>query len=280
MGNRPVKKIYPAYRDDIGDLRTVRPIPAPGGQVIDPFLFLNHHGPQFYAPDNAGLPFGPHPHRGFQTVTFVLEGDISHKDSAGHECVIDAGGVQWMNAGRGLVHEELSSAQFEQRGGPMEILQLWINLPSRLKMSEPSFLGLQKNQIPVLEKDLVQIQVIAGELEGAQGPFKPSTDISIFTIFLKAHGKAEFKVPSQRNILFYVVRGAIRVNDLEVANTILVEFESRGDTLSIEALSDSFILLGHAEPYGEPVVFGGPFVMNTEAEIHQAIADYRSGKLK
>ena len=126
---RTVKAQHAAYRDDIGDLSTVRPLPGPDVDQIDPFLFLNHHGPQTYPTRNHGLPFGPHPHRGFETVTFILEGELAHLDSGGGESVIRAGGVQWMTAGRGLVHAEVSPDSFKQRGGPLEILQLWVNLP-------------------------------------------------------------------------------------------------------------------------------------------------------
>ena len=110
--------------------------------MVDPFIFLNHHGPQNYGPDNSGLPFGPHPHRGMETVTIIIEGDIAHKDSAGNNSVIESGGVQWMTAGKGLIHEEVSSDEFKEKGGPLEILQLWVNLPARLKMTEPKYKGL------------------------------------------------------------------------------------------------------------------------------------------
>src|SRR5512139_1974320 len=140
---RTVAALHPALRDDIADLVTRRPLPGPGLAQVDPFLFLNHHGPQVYPPENPGLPFGPHPHRGFETVTFILAGELAHRDTAGHESVIGAGGVQWMTAGSGLVHSELSPPEFRRRGGPLEILQLWINLPARLKMAPPAYVGLQ-----------------------------------------------------------------------------------------------------------------------------------------
>ena len=145
---RPVLRLHPAHRDDIGDLITRRPVPGPGLDQVDPFLFLNHHGPQTYPPNNAGLPFGPHPHRGFETVTFILDGELAHNDSGGGESIIKAGGIQWMTAGSGLIHAELSPADFKRDGGPMEILQLWVNLPSRLKMTRPAYVGLQAADIP------------------------------------------------------------------------------------------------------------------------------------
>jgi redox-sensitive bicupin YhaK (pirin superfamily) len=159
MPSRSVSVQYPAYRDDIGDLVTRRPLPGPAIEQVDPFLFLNHHGPQTYPPNNQGLPFGPHPHRGFETVTFILEGELAHLDSGGHESIIRAGGVQWMTAGAGLVHAELSPASFKQAGGPLEILQLWVNLPGRLKMTAPAYVGLQREDIPVLQLDGGKVRV-------------------------------------------------------------------------------------------------------------------------
>ncbi|HSO06022.1 MAG TPA: pirin family protein, partial [Pelomicrobium sp.] len=150
MTARTLRRLHPAHRDDIGDLVTRRPLPGPGLAQIDPFLFLNHHGPQTYAPGNVGLPFGPHPHRGFETVTFILAGELAHRDSAGHESVIAAGGTQWMTAGRGIVHAELSPETFKRRGGALEILQLWVNLPARLKFTAPRYVGLQRDAIPAV----------------------------------------------------------------------------------------------------------------------------------
>src|ERR687890_211108 len=131
MAGRTLRRLHRAVSDDIADLRTQRPLPNDQIDQIDPFLFLNHHGPQVYGPNNHGLPFGPHPHRGFETVTFILEGELAHLDSGGHESVIRAGGVQWMTAGRGLIHAELSPEGFRRTGGPLDILQLWVNLPAR-----------------------------------------------------------------------------------------------------------------------------------------------------
>src|SRR5476651_1797296 len=140
---RSVLRLLPALRDDIGSLTTRRPVPGPGVDRLGSFLFLNHHGPQCFAPNNEGLPFGPHPHRGFETVTFILQGALAHRDSAGHESVINAGGVQWMTAGSGLIHEEISPESFKRAGAPLEILQLWVNLPAQLKKTPPRYVGLQ-----------------------------------------------------------------------------------------------------------------------------------------
>lgn len=280
MTIRPIRTLHPAYRDDIGDLQTRRPLPGPLVSQLDPFLFLNHHGPQTYRAGNTGLPFGPHPHRGFETVTFIVDGDLMHRDSGGHESVIRAGGVQWMTAGRGLIHEELSSAEFKRQGGPLEILQLWVNLPARLKMTDPHYVGLQKEAIPVAELDggRVHAQVIAGALGGVTGPFEPLTDVQMATVRLDRDGRFLAPVATGRNVLLYVVRGAVTVGGAPVDAHHLVELERDGDQVEVVATEPAALLFGHATPYREPVVAHGPFVMNTRAEILQAIRDYEAGR--
>ncbi|HLG03728.1 MAG TPA: pirin family protein [Bacteroidia bacterium] len=278
---RTIKKIHNAVFRPVGDLITWSPLPTPTLAHIDPFLFLNHHGPQHYERNNDGLPFGPHPHRGMETVTFILEGDILHKDSGGHESVIKAGGVQWMTAGKGLIHAEVSTEDFMKNGGDLELLQLWLNLPSRLKKTEPRYLGLQKNQIPaiVLDDGKVQMNLVSGEWEGEQGAFDSLTDISLCTIYFKAGGQLVLNIPLDNNIFFYVIRGRVSVNETDVKERQLVEFEHNAEEMQILSSANSMVLLGYAEPLKEPMVAYGPFVMNSEAEIQEAYDDYRSGKL-
>ena len=279
MPAKTVTALHPARRDDIGDLTTRRPVPGPGLEQVDPFLFLNHHGPQTYGPNNAGLPFGPHPHRGFETVTFILEGELAHRDSAGHESVIRAGGVQWMTAGSGLIHAEVSPEDFKQAGGPLELLQLWINLPGRLKMSPPRYAGLQGDQIPAIAVDqgAATVNLISGTWGGHTGPISSLTGVFMTTIALKAGGKAGFGSLGGRNVFLYVVSGEVKANGTSVPAWTLARFDLAGDMLEIVAAKDAAVLFGHAEPIGEPVVAHGPFVMNTREEIADAIADYNAG---
>lgn len=277
---RTIKKIHDAAYAPIGDLITYSPLPSRSLRQIDPFLFLNHHGPQKYRPGNQGLPFGPHPHRGMETVTFILEGDIMHKDSEGHESVIKAGGVQWMTAGSGLIHAETSSDQFKREGGDMEILQLWLNLPAKLKMTPPHYTGLQKEDIPrlSLDNDKVQVDLISGEWDGKKGAFESLLNVQLNTIFFKTGGKLVLQAPADHNVFFYVIRGRLNVNGQPVEALKLVEFNNDGEKIEVEATGSSVLLFGHAKPIGEPVVAYGPFVMNTEQEIKQAYDDYRKGK--
>jgi redox-sensitive bicupin YhaK (pirin superfamily) len=272
---------HAAYRDDIGDLATRRPLPGPKVDQVDPFLFLNHHGPQTYPPGNQGLPFGPHPHRGFETVTFILEGELAHRDSAGHESVIRAGGVQWMTAGSGLIHAELSPEDFKHNGGPLEILQLWINLPARLKMTTPRYQGVQREEIPVLvsDKDRASVQLIAGAWGGQTGPIQSLTGVFMSTVELKAGARVGFGSLSGRNVFLYLVRGEAKVDGVSVAPWSLAQLDLEGDTVEIVAEEDAFLLFGHAQPIGEPVVAQGPFVMNTREEIVHAIDDFNAGRM-
>jgi hypothetical protein len=250
--------------------------------MIDPFLFLNHHGPQRYSPGNKGLPFGPHPHRGMETVTFILDGDIAHKDSGGNNSIIESGGVQWMTAGKGLTHAEVSSEKFKKEGGPLEILQLWVNLPARLKMTVPKYKGLQKEEIPLAfsEDRKVKAQVVSGKLNDTEGVFETTTEIHLSTLFFETEGVFNTKVPLSHNILCYVIKGEIKINGEIIQSLHLVEFNNDDENLCIEALAESTVLFGHAKPFYEPVVAQGPFVMNTLEEIDQAYTDYQQGKFE
>jgi hypothetical protein len=280
MSAKTIKRQHAAYRDDIGDLTTRRPVPGPDVEQVDPFLFLNHHGPQVYPPRNHGLPFGPHPHRGFETVTFILKGELAHRDSAGHESIIKEGGIQWMTAGSGLVHAEISPEDFLREGGSLEILQLWVNLPPRLKMVQPRYVGLQRDAIPALPtpdgKGVVNL--ISGEWNGHAGAMQPVTDVFMSTVELESGGVATFPGASGRNVFLYVARGTVRVAGEEASQYHLIELSDAGDTVEIVADTGAVLLFGHAEPIGAPVVAYGPFVMNTREEISAAIRDYQAGK--
>jgi quercetin 2,3-dioxygenase len=276
---RTIKKIHQAEYRPIADLITYSPLPSRQLAQIDPFLFLNHHGYQEYKSNNHGLPFGPHPHRGMETVTFIVEGDIMHKDSQGYKSVISAGGVQWMTAGRGLIHAEVSSDDFKKEGGPLEILQLWVNLPARLKMTEPAYSGLQKEDIPaIVVADGVDVNLVSGTLDEQEGAFKTLSDVFLSTVSIKAGSSVSLPVAADRNILFYLIRGGLTVNGRTVKHRELAEFNPDGDTLDITADTDSLLLFGHAVPFNEPVVARGPFVMNTDQQIMEAYQDYQQGK--
>ena len=274
---RQVLNQYPAQRDDIADLVTRRPLPGPGLPQVDPFLFLNHHGPQTYRPGNNGLPFGPHPHRGFETVSFILQGEMAHLDSGGHESVIRAGGIQWMTAGSGLIHAEISPASFKRDGGALEILQLWVNLPGRLKMTKPAYTGLQREDIPAIPVEGGVVNLISGSLGDQHGPIESLTDVAMMTVELEAGAHVDLPAPSGRAVFFYVVAGTPSANGTLIKPHHLATFAPDGDTITVTTEAPATILYGHADPIGEPVVSHGPFVMNTRQEIVRAIEDYNAG---
>ncbi|MGP9674635.1 MULTISPECIES: pirin family protein [unclassified Halomonas] len=276
---RRVTAQHPAHRDDIGDLVTRRPLPGPSLDQLDPFLFLNHHGPQVYPANNQGLPFGPHPHRGFETVTFILEGSLAHADSAKHQSVIHKGGVQWMTAGSGIVHAEISPAEFLREGGPLEILQLWINLPARLKMSEPRYVGLQQDSIPAIAlPGGGEMNLIAGEWGDTSGPIETLTKVFMSTLKLPAGAREQLPVAAGRQVFLYVVSGDVTVSGESTKPHQLVELDREGESIVIEAANDAQLLFGHGDVIDEPVYSHGPFVMNTREEIVQAVEDYQAGK--
>ncbi len=277
---RSIKKIHAAVPAPIADLVTYRALPTPQIDYIDPFLFLNHHGPQEYAPFNRGLPFGPHPHRGFETLTFILAGDIVHRDTGGGESIIRAGGIQWMTAGRGVIHAEKSSEAFKEHGGNVEVIQLWLNLPAKLKMTNPNYVGLQQKEIPALVQDeKVTVHAVSGEWSGTKGPVPSLTGIYMARVELQADGIFTTRISASRTILCYVVRGTVTINGESATTHNLVQFTHDGEDLRLEATENTTIILGHGEPFNEPVVAQGPFVMNTQAEIRQAMRDYQQGKM-
>jgi redox-sensitive bicupin YhaK (pirin superfamily) len=214
-----------------------------------------------------------------ETVTFILEGDILHEDSGGHTSVIEAGGIQYMRAGKGLLHAETSSDNFKREGGPLEILQLWVNMPARLKMAEPLYIGKQSSEIPEVEIDRAKVHLVFGELNGTNGAIKhDALDIVLSWVDLPSGTSYKPDVPAEHTIFCYIVRGKLKINGLKVAERQLVEFDYGKGDIEIAAEQESIILFGHAKPLNEPVVAQGPFVMNTEDEIRQAYQDYQAGK--
>lgn len=278
---KTVVGLHRALRADIGELVTFQAVPNATLAIerVEPFIFLNHHGPQVYPPGNGGLPFGPHPHRGFETVTFILAGDLMHRDSGGYESLIRAGGVQWMTAGRGLIHAEVSSEEFKAEGGPVEMLQLWVNLPARLKMTEPRYRGMQREEIPTVVTDGgVELSVVSGSWEGTSGPFETLTDVSLSVARFKPGGRLRVEVEAGRSVLCYVVSGTLKVDGRAAEARHTVEFGDEGVGVEVEAESEAVLLLGHAARNREPVASYGPFVMNTREELEQAVRDYRAGR--
>lgn len=278
MKARSLITVYSAPGEHIGDLETRNPLSEPI-RDFDPFLILGHHGPQVFGPNNNGMPFDDHPHRGFETVTFVLEGAVVHTDSAGHRREMNKGGVQWMTAGAGVVHNEQVPPAFLKEGGLLEVLQLWVNLPARLKSTPPRYVGAQADRIVSLPLEGANgtLHLVAGQYGGAAGPIKSLTGVFMSRVDLAAGAHVQLPAPRGRTILFYVIRGDVGIAGKTATGGDLVKFADDGDTIEMTASSDAALLFAHADPIGEPVVAHGPFVMNTREEIAQAFRDYRTG---
>ena len=204
-----------------------------------------------------------------------------HADSGGHKSVINAGGIQWMTAGKGLVHAEISSDEFKKKGGNVELIQLWFNLPANLKMIEPAYIGLQKENIPEvsLDNEKVRLHIVSGTWDETKGAVDPKTGIEIVSLEMKKDGFYKIRISKDRNILLYIARGKVKVNGREVSVHQLVEFDNDDENIEITAIEDSLLLLGHGLPFNEPIVAQGPFVMNNIAEIKQAWLDYQKGDM-
>ena len=247
---------------------------------LSPFILLDYAAPAEFKPALAPRGVGEHPHRGFETVTIAYQGEIDHRDSAGHKGRIGPGDVQWMTAASGIVHEEMHGKEFTEKGGTLEMVQLWVNLPARFKKAPPGYQDVVGGRTPVvsLPGDAGSVRVIAGEFEKTKGPARTFTPIELWDLRLRAGKTATLNVPAGQSTALLFLHGGGRVNgEKSVDEGGLAVLERDGETLSIEAGADSTILLLSGTPIDEPVFGYGPFVMNTEKEIRQAIADYRSG---
>ena len=250
-------------------------------QAHSPFLLLDYAGPMHFAPAARPRGVGEHPHRGFETVTIVYEGEVEHRDSSGGGGRIGRGDVQWMTAAAGILHEEFHSREFTRTGGMLEMVQLWVNLPAKDKMAAPRYQTLLDGQIPSVELagSAGRVRVIAGEYQGSRGPAQTFTSMNVWDVRLHQGQAADFEMTEGHTLALIVLHGAVLVNGSEAAGEAqMVLLDRAGRTFRIEASSDATLLVLSGAPIDEPVVGYGPFVMNTEQEIRQAIGDYNSGK--
>lgn len=246
-----------------------------------PFLMLDYAAPTTFEPTTQRRGVGQHPHRGFETVTIVYAGEVEHRDSTGKGGVIGAGDVQWMTAGSGILHEEFHSNGYAKSGGPFEMVQLWVNLPAKDKMAAPGYQAITADTIPevALANDAGRVRVIAGAYEGAKGPAHTFTPMNVWDVRLTAGKTVDLPQPEGWTVQVVVLAGTVLVNGVAVVReTQMVTLATDGTGVSIEANSDAKLLLLAGEPIDEPVVGYGPFVMNSQAEIIQAIADFNGGK--
>ena len=269
------------------------------GERISPFLLLDYAGPTRVAPSDRPRGVGEHPHRGFETVTIVYQGEVVHRDSAGNSGHLRPGDVQWMTAASGVVHEEKHAKEFAARGGTLQMVQLWVNLPTQSKMSPPRYQDISASRIPTVELSAVDAagsagsaRVIAGELLGVRGPAETVTPVNVWDVRLSGSGpasgsgsvsgsrSARFDLPTGHNAAVVVIEGRVRVEGSEpIGDAEMALLSLEGTDATVEATSPARLLLLSGVPLGEPVVSSGPFVMNTGQEIYQAIQDYQSGRM-
>lgn len=251
------------------------------GEALSPFLLLDYAGPHVFPADGAKRGVGEHPHRGFETVTIVYSGEVEHRDSTGKGGVIGPGDVQWMTAGAGILHEEFHAESFSRQGGELKMMQLWVNLPAKDKMATPGYQSITKEDIPViaLPDNSGELRVIAGRYGDTQGPAHTFSPLNVWDIALKQGSHFSLNQPDGWSTALVVVEGNITVNgSTQAGEAQLVVLSQNGEKLHLEASSDAKVLLMAGEPLNEPIVGYGPFVMNTKAEINEAIRDFNSGR--
>ena len=253
---------------------------AGDAEKFSPFLLLDYAGPAEFAPARLPRGVGMHPHRGFETVTIVYQGEVEHRDNKGNSGKIGPGDVQWMTAARGILHEEKHSQSFTETGGMLEMIQLWVNLPAARKMDAPRYQPIVAASIPIAELDASagQVRIIAGEYANRTGAALTFTPINVWDIKLNADHDTDLTIPDGYNCLLLALRGEITVNkDTLLTSKELAVFAKSGNEISLRAEKDAVLLALNGQPIHEPVVGQGPFVMNTQAEISQAIRDFQAG---
>jgi redox-sensitive bicupin YhaK (pirin superfamily) len=282
MGNRSIRKVYNSQKVNMGGIILDQPLPQRDMDALDPILLIHHwddtvKGGQH--PSKLGV--GPHPHRGFSPVTFIFQGGVHHRDSSGISGVIYEGGTQWMNSGRGIVHSERPNAELAANGGNFELIQFWVNSPAKSKMNPYHYQPVTKEETPIVSsKDgKIKVAVVAGEMDGAKGPIFSTSPMLTMRIEAEADGKQTLTVPSTYNGLMYVLDGDITINGQRCKDRQMVIFNNDGDHIEIEAHKKTRAILLAGEPINEPIVSYGPFVMNSQQEIMEAMRAYQAGEL-
>ena len=279
-----IEKVVTSPLVNMGPIRLRQPLPTQGLENVDPFILLHHYGPYAISEFNNPFDLGPHPHRGFEPITLLFKGEQFHRDSLGNEMTVKAGGVQWTTAGRGIIHAEAPTKEFVKRGGDLEGIQLWLNLPAKYKMMTPNYQHLEDEQIPKLfsEDKKVQLNIVAGHQKEVLGNITTQTEVNVFTAIAQEKGKIEIDIPKHHRSLIYLLEGEIVVNAKQVlkkGNHQMVTFNTDGDLIEFEATEKSTLLILSGAPINEKVTQYGPYVMNTQTEILEAMRDFQQGKM-
>ncbi len=278
---RTIKGIIDTQDIMMGDVQVGQPLPSQGVRQISPFLLLHHLGPIDIKPGENPMDIGAHPHRGFAPVTFVYQGQVSHSDSLGNNRIVSTGGVQWMSAGKGIVHAESVGRDLVETGGPYEIIQLWINLPANIKMSEPSYQPFDAEEIPFFQdqQKKVKLNIVSGHYQDLKGPVKHPTPVEAYTLQMKAGGTVTIPSNPDWNLIVYQLGGKSIVGNGNLTGRQLAHFNYDDPEVPFKAEEDSRFLIVSAPSINEPLAQYGPFVMNRPEELQLAIRDYQEGKM-
>ncbi len=252
-----------------------------GMERMSPFIMLDYNSKFYFPPSDKPRGVSVHPHRGFETVTIAYKGRVAHHDSTGNSGVIGEGDVQWMTASSGILHKEYHEETFSKKGGDFQMVQLWVNLPAKYKMSPPKYQAITREMINryAIDDNGSEVEVISGQYQGVSGAATTFTPVHLYNARLRSGARAEFAFPAHFNTALVVVEGSVRINGSETAPTDnFVLFQNDGEAFTIEAAEDALCLILSGEPINEPVAAHGPFVMNTRAEIVQAFEDFHGGK--
>ncbi|WP_298533941.1 pirin family protein [uncultured Algibacter sp.] len=269
---------------NMGPIQLRQPIPTQYIDNIDPFILLHHYGPYDISEQNNPFDLGPHPHRGFEPITFLIQGEQLHRDSLGNESIVKSGDVQWTTAGRGIIHAEAPTKEFVKQGGVLEGIQLWLNLPAEKKMIDANYQHVKHEDFKVVVSDdgKVNVLIIAGELDGVYGPIQTQTPVNAFMIDIESGGEYDIKVPSLHQSTIYLIKGDVLINgteNLKLNQNQLIEFNKYGEGFSIKGKEKSKLLFLSGTAFNEQVTTYGPYVMNTQTEIMEAMRDYQMGKM-
>jgi redox-sensitive bicupin YhaK (pirin superfamily) len=281
---KSVKHLGESPLVNMGPIRLRQPIPTSDVEKVDPFLLLHHYGPFAISEFNNPFDLGPHPHRGFEPITLLFQGEQLHRDSLGNESLVKAGDVQWTTAGRGIIHAEGPTKDFVKKGGTLEGIQLWLNLPAKDKMITPNYQHIQSDKMPVI-KDVsgnISLKVVAGSLNDKHGLITTQTAVNVFMVETTGEGEMEVSIPNSHESCVYLLDGEVQINNSDVlskGNIQMVVFNTDGDAIKFEATKESKLLILSGEPIKEKVTQYGPYVMNTQTEIMEAMRDYQQGKM-
>ncbi|MDO6812157.1 pirin family protein [Tenacibaculum soleae] len=268
----------------MGPIRLRQPLPTEGIENVDPFLLLHHYGPYAISIFNNPFDLGAHPHRGFEPITLLFKGEQLHRDSLGNEMLVKAGDVQWTTAGRGIVHAEGPSKEFIEKGGELEGIQLWLNLPASKKMMPANYQHLKSEDIPVIENQAktIRLKIVAGKQGIEKGLIKTQTAVNVFTLKAKGAGTMMVDIPETHQSLVYLLDGEAIINGAEILKKGAIQmltFNKEGKTIDIETKKESNLLVLSGEPINEKIAQYGPYVMNTQTEIMEAMRDFQKGKM-